>query len=85
MKSAEARLLAMGIFHTTAMRKRAFTSGSWGWGSSGSQKENEEVNFVIYDLRSDLLVAARGPLLSLVILKPSSCSRIFPVVPVANI
>ena len=39
MKSADARLHAMGIFHTTAMRKSAFTSGSCGMGSSGSQKK----------------------------------------------
>ena len=39
MKSAEARLQAIGMFQTTAMRKRALTSGSWGWGSSGSQKK----------------------------------------------
>jgi hypothetical protein len=30
MKCADARLHATGIFHTTAMRSRAFTSGSWG-------------------------------------------------------
>ena len=39
MKSAEARLQAMGIFQTTAIRKSALTSGSWGCGSSGSQKK----------------------------------------------
>ena len=39
MKSAEARLLAIGMFHTTAIRKSALTSESWGCGSSGSQKK----------------------------------------------
>jgi hypothetical protein len=32
-------LQAMGMFHTTAMRKSALTSGSWGTGSNGSQKK----------------------------------------------
>lgn len=36
-KSAEARLQAIGIFQTTAIRGRAFTSGSCGCVSSGSQ------------------------------------------------
>ncbi len=39
MKSAEARLQATGMFHTTAIRSRALTSGSWGMGCSGSQKK----------------------------------------------
>jgi hypothetical protein len=39
MKSAEARLHDMGMFHTTAMRRRAFTSGSWESDSRGSQKK----------------------------------------------
>ena len=30
MKSAEARLQATGMLHTTATRSRALTSGSWG-------------------------------------------------------
>jgi hypothetical protein len=34
-----ARLHAIGKFHTTAIRSRAFTSGSWGYASSGSQKK----------------------------------------------
>ena len=39
MKSAVARLQAVGIFQTTAMRSSASTSGSCGCGSSGSQKK----------------------------------------------
>ena len=39
MKSAEARLQAIGMFQTTAMRRSALTSGSCGCGSSGSQKK----------------------------------------------
>ena len=39
MKSAEARLHAMGIFQTTAMRNKALTSVSWGCGERGSQKK----------------------------------------------
>ena len=39
MKSADARLQAIGTFQTTAIRKSAFTSGSWGCGSRGSQKK----------------------------------------------
>lgn len=38
-KSADALLQVTGMFQTTAIRNRAFTSGSWGWGSSGSQKK----------------------------------------------
>lgn len=49
MKSAEARLQAMGMFHTTAMRKSALTSGSCGSGSSESQK-NEKINLAINNL-----------------------------------
>ena len=32
MKSAEARVQAIGMFHTTAIRSRALTSGSCGCG-----------------------------------------------------
>ena len=39
MKSAVARLHATGMLHTTATRSSAFTSGSCGCGSSGSQKK----------------------------------------------
>ena len=39
MKSAVARLQAVGMFQTTAMRNSALTSGSCGCGSSGSQKK----------------------------------------------
>jgi hypothetical protein len=39
MKSADARLHAIGIFQRTAMRRSALTSGSCGWGASGSQKK----------------------------------------------
>ena len=39
MKSADARLQAMGTFQTTAIRSSALTSGSCGCGSSGSQKK----------------------------------------------
>lgn len=41
MKSAEALLHATGIFHTTAILKRALMSGSCGCGSSGSQKKSK--------------------------------------------
>jgi hypothetical protein len=40
MKSAEAWLQATGMFHTTAIRRSAFTSGSCGRGWSGSQKKS---------------------------------------------
>jgi hypothetical protein len=39
MKSAEARLQDMGMFQPTAMRRSAFTSGSWESDSRGSQKK----------------------------------------------
>jgi hypothetical protein len=60
MKSAEARLHATGMFHTTAMRSSALMSGSCGSGSSGSQKKMNEVDLVARNLRADLLVAAQG-------------------------
>jgi hypothetical protein len=43
MKSAEARLHAMGMFHTAAMRSSARTSGSCGTDSSGSQKKTRKL------------------------------------------
>lgn len=61
MKSAEARSQAIAMFHTTAIRKRAFTSGSCGWGSSGSQKKDQEVDLSIDDLGADLLIASERP------------------------
>jgi hypothetical protein len=39
MKSADAQLQAIGMFQTTAILKRALTSGLWGCGSRGSQKK----------------------------------------------
>lgn len=38
MKSAEERFIATGMSYKTAMSSNAFTSGSWGWDVSGSQK-----------------------------------------------
>ena len=38
-KSAVARLQAIAMLCTTATRRSALTSTSWGWGSSGSQKK----------------------------------------------
>ena len=63
MKSAEARLQAMGMFQTTAMRSRALTSGSCGCGSSGSQKKMRKSISFSDDLGPDLLVAAERPAL----------------------
>src|SRR5674476_597173 len=37
--SAVAKLVATGTFHKVARRSSALTSGSWGCGSSGSQKK----------------------------------------------
>jgi hypothetical protein len=64
MKSADARLQATGTFHTTAIRNRAFTSGSWGCGSSGSQ--NQQIDLVLGDQCPDLLVPAQRATLELV-------------------
>ena len=64
MKSAEARLQAMGIFHTTAMRKSALTSGSWGCGSSGSQKKMRKSILLSTILAPICWSPPRGPLLS---------------------
>ena len=58
MKSALARVHAMGMLYTTAIRSSAFTSTSCGWGSSGSQKKIDEVDLPFDDRRPDLLVAA---------------------------
>ena len=41
MKSAVARLQAMGMFHTTAIRKNAFISGSWGKDSGDPKRKLE--------------------------------------------
>ena len=64
-KSAVARLQATGMFQTTAMRSRAFTSGSWGCGSSGSQKNTSRSIARVRDQRPDLEVAAERPALEL--------------------
>ena len=59
MKSAEARLQAMGIFHTTAIRKRALTSDRGAWVQADPRKD-QEIYLVIDNLRADLLIAAQG-------------------------
>ena len=51
---------AIGIFHTTAMRRSALTSGSCGWGSNGVPEEDQEIDFVVHDPGADLLVASQG-------------------------
>src|SRR6516162_1919940 len=65
IKSAEARLQATGMFHTTAMRNNARTSGSCGSDCRGSQEEDEDVEPPLRDSRADLLIPAQGPALQL--------------------
>ena len=84
MKSAEARLQATGMLRTTATRSRAFTSGSCGCGSSGSQK-NTSRSIPPSAIRAPICWSPPyGPLRKQVTGRPSrSCSR-WPVVAVAN-
>ena len=42
MKSAEALLHARGMFHSTAIRMRAWTSVSWETGVRGSKKKTRK-------------------------------------------
>ena len=82
-KSAEERLQAMGMFHTTAMRKRAFTSGSCGCGSRGSQQKMRK-SMQPSDMREPICWSPpKGPLSNTAIFAPNYCSSILPVVPVA--
>lgn len=83
MKSAEARLHAMGMFHTTASRNKAFTSGSWGCGSRGSQKKMRKSISPSAIIAPICWSPPSGPLWSLDISIASSCSSSLPVVPVA--
>lgn len=46
-KSAVARLQAVGMLYTTASRRRALTSTSWGSGWSGSPEEDQQVGFAM--------------------------------------
>ena len=68
MKSAEARLQAMGMFHTTAIRER-FNIRIMGLGLKGIPEEDQEVDLVADDLGADLLVAAKRTTLKHVDLK----------------
>ena len=82
-KSAEARLQANGMFHTTATRRRAFTSGSCGIGAKGAQKKMRK-SISPSAMREPICWSPpRGPLWNVVILQSSSFSRNLPVVPVA--
>ena len=58
MKSALARLQAIGMFHRTAIRTRAFTSESCGCWVSEYPEEDQQVDVPLGDPRADLLVAA---------------------------
>ena len=82
-KAAEARLQAMGMFHTTAIRNSAFTSGSCGSGASGSQKKMRK-SMQPSAMREPICWSPpRGPLSKTVIFELNSASKILPVVPVA--
>ena len=70
-------------FQTTAMRNSALTSGSCGWGSSGSQKKIRK-SISLLTIREPICWSPpSGPLCSLWMAKPSRRSSIPPVVPVA--
>ena len=64
----------------------ALTSGSWGMRFERIPEENQEINLVVDNLGTNLLVAARGSTGKTLSTdgKPSSRSKISPVVPVAN-
>ncbi len=83
MKSAEERLQATGMFHTTAMRSSALMSGSCGSGSSGSQKKITKSTSPSEILAPICWSPPSGPLSSLWIDRSSSSSSNAPVVPVA--
>lgn len=73
----------MGIFHTTAIRSNAFTSGSCGSGASGSQKKIRK-SMEPSAMREPICWSPpNGPLLKTVIFGPNTFFRVFPVVPVA--
>ena len=65
MKSAEARLHAMGIFHTTAMRKQRLDIRIVRLRFERIPEEDEKIDLAIGDLGADLLIAAQGPALEL--------------------
>jgi hypothetical protein len=52
-------LHATGMFHTTATRNNARTSGSWGWVRAGPKKEDQEIERALHDPGADLLIAAQ--------------------------
>ena len=56
MKSAVARLQAVGMFQTTAMRNSALTSIVW-LGSNVIPEEDQKIYLAISDLCSDLLIS----------------------------
>ena len=65
MKSAEARLHAIGMFHTTASRRRASHVRVVGLRLERIPEEDEEVDLALGDQRAQLLVAAERPALQL--------------------
>lgn len=83
-KSALARLHAIGMFHTTAIRTSAFTSGSCGCDSSGSQKKTSRSMSPSAILEPICWSPPSGPLWKQVISRPSSSASIRPVESVAN-
>ncbi len=81
--SAVATLQATGTFQTAARRSSALTSGSCGWGSSGSQKKTS-MSTRPSAIRAPICWSPpTGPDSSRVTGRPSSYSSIVPVVPVA--
>ena len=81
--SAVARLLATGMFHRVAIRSRAFTSVSCGWGCSGSQK-NTRASISPWAMHAPICWSPpSGPLRKRRTGMPSWSARIRPVEPVA--
>jgi len=66
MKSADARLHAAGMFQTTAMRRRAFTSSVMRVRLEWIPEEDQQLDLALRDLGADLLVASQRPALQLV-------------------
>src|SRR5690349_12315657 len=66
------------------MRSRALTSGSWGWGSRGSQKKIRMSSAPSLIWAPTCWSPPRGPLLKRVTSRSVPCAISAPVVPVAN-
>jgi hypothetical protein len=81
--SAVALLHAVGKLYRTAILRTALTSTSWGWDSSGSQKNIRQSSFPLAIMLPISMSPPMGPLLSKMISRGVFSMILLPVVPVA--